>query len=78
MGYVFADAVVGHAPFHWNAHVGHVGKLQSVVGFSENGFGNVLAYLVLIDIESSHHFDVFDPVVAYLDMHDARDFGILG
>ena len=77
MGYVLADAVVGHASFHRYAHMGNVGELQGVIWLSEDGFGNVLANFILIDIECRYDFDVFDPVVANLVMHDARDIGIV-
>ena len=69
MGNIAADAVVGHSPFHRHAQAGDIGELDGIVGRGENGRGQVLAYLVFVDVKGGHHLDVLDAVVADLVVH---------
>src|SRR5207249_7190925 len=67
------EPVQGPAAHHRDAGRGHVGEADRVVGFGEDGFGDVLAHLLRVDVESSHDLDVTDVVPAELHMHQAGD-----
>ena len=73
MRHIAPDAVVGHSPVDGYAGAGDVGEFDGVVGFGEDGFRQVFADLVLIDVKGGHHFDVFDAVVADAGVHQAGD-----
>ena len=77
MRHELSDTVVGHAAVHCHAGGRHVGKLQRVVGLGENSFGEVFAYLVLVDVESGDHFDVFNAIITDLGVHHSRNVDIL-
>ena len=70
---VLAQAVVGHAAVHGHAHVGHVHELVGVVLAREDRLGEVLADLLLVDVEGGDELHVADVVAAQLDVHQARD-----
>ena len=52
---------------------GHVHELERVVLAREDRLGQVLADLLLVDVERGHELHVADVVVAQLDVHQARD-----
>ena len=74
---ITADAVVGHAPFHLDAGVGDVGELQSVVGLSEDGFRQVFADFVFVNVEGGDHLDVLDAVLANPVVHHPGNWLVL-
>ena len=76
---VLAEAVVGHAAHDLDALLGHVAELHRVVGLGEDGLAEVLADLVLVDVDGGHELDVADVVAADDGMHEAGDeVGLLG
>ena len=78
VGHVPANAVVGHAPFHRDPGTGDVGKLDGVVGFRKDGFGQVLAHLVFVYVKGGYHFNVFNAVVPNHVVHYPRNFFLGG
>jgi hypothetical protein len=52
---------------------GHVGDLDGVVLRGVDGLGEVLADLLVVDVEGGDELDVADVVVAEGDVHEARD-----
>ena len=73
LGQVLAQAVVGHAPLDLDAQLGHLLEHVGVVGLGVDRLGQVLADLVLVDVERGHELDVADVVAAQVDVHQARD-----
>jgi hypothetical protein len=55
-----------------NPGSGHLTKLEGIIGFGKNGSGQVLTYLVLINIEGSHEINIADMIPAEIDMHKSR------
>ena len=76
LGDVLAEPVVGHAARDCHARLGHVGELVRVVRVRPDGVGEVLADLVLRDVEGGRELDVADVVAAEVDVHEARDEGL--
>ena len=62
-----------HAAVDLDAHLGHLTEFQGVVGQRVDRLGDVLAHLVLIDIDGGHDIDVPDMVTAQVDVHQAGD-----
>ena len=52
----------------------HVAELVGVVGGGEDGLGEVLADLVLVDVDGRDEVDVADVVAAEVDVHEAGDY----
>ena len=73
LGQVLAQAVVGHPAVDLDAEVRHVHELVGVVLAREDRLGQVLADLLLVDVERRHELHVADVVVAQLDVHQPRD-----
>jgi hypothetical protein len=63
---------VGHAPFHGHAEIRHLLEHIGVVGLLVDRLRQVLADLVLVDVERGHEIDVPDVVAAQVDVHQAR------
>ena len=74
---VLAQAVVGHAALDGDAGVGDLLEDVGVVGLRVDRLGQVLADLVLVDVEGGHELDVADVVAAQVDVHQARDEVVL-
>src|SRR3990170_508615 len=70
---VLPEAVMGHPALDLDAHVRDLLKDERVVRLHIDRLRDVLADLVLVDIERRHELDVLDVVTAELDMHQARD-----
>jgi len=71
IGKIATDSVVGHAALYRDAQMGHVSKLNGVVGLGENRLGQVFAHLVAVNVESRHHLDVLDAIVSDAVVHHA-------
>ena len=69
---VLAEAVVGHAPVDLDIQLRHLLEHVGVVGLGVDRLGEVLADLVLVDVERGHELDVADVVAAQVDVHQAR------
>ena len=69
---VLAEPVVGHAPVHLDIQLRHLLEHVGVVGLGVDRLGEVLADLVLVDVERGHELDVADVVAAQVDVHQAR------
>ena len=74
---VLAQAVVGHAALDLDADVGDLLEDVGVVRLGVDRLGQVLADLVLVDVEGGHELDVADVVAAQVDVHQARDEVVL-
>ena len=74
---VLAEAVVGHPALDLDAEVRHLLEDVGVVRLGVDRLGQVLADLVLVDVEGGHELDVADVVAAELDVHEARDEVVL-
>ena len=61
---VLAQAVVGHAALDRDAQVGDLLEDDRVVRLGVDRLGEVLADLVLVDVEGGHELDVADVVAA--------------
>ena len=70
---VLAQAVVDHAAVHVDAEVLDLLEDVRVVRLRVDRFGQVLADLVLVDVERRHELDVADVIPAEIDVHQARD-----
>ena len=70
---VLAQAVVGHPALDGDAGVGDLLEDERVVRLRVDRLGQVLADLVLVDVEGGHELDVADVVAAEVDVHQARD-----
>ena len=70
---VLAQAVVGHAALDVDADVRDLLEDVGVVRLGVDRLGEVLADLVLVDVEGGHELDVADVVAAQVDVHQARD-----
>src|SRR4029077_298989 len=66
---VLAEAVVGHAPLDLDAEVLDLLADDRVVRLRVDRLGQVLADLVLVDVERGHELDVADVVAAAVDVH---------
>jgi len=76
---VLAEAVVGHAAGDGDALVGHVAELHGVVGRGEDGLAEVLAHLVLVDVDRGHELDVAHVIAADHRMHETgHEIGLPG
>ena len=70
---VFADPVVRHPPCDPDPGLGHVRELDRVVGVGPDRVGEILADLVLGDVEGGGELDVADVVAAEVDVHQPGD-----
>ena len=70
---VLAEAVVRHAAMHRHPEVRHVGELDRVVLTRPDGLRQILADLLLVDVERRDELDVADVVAAEVDVHQAGD-----
>ena len=70
-----------HAALHRDAQRLDLVEGDRVVGLGVDRLGQVLADLVLVDVESGHEVDVADVVAAQVDVHQPRHevvvFGVL-
>ena len=64
---------MGHASFDPDAEMRHVGELDRVVVAGEDGVGEILADLVLVDVERGRKFDIANVVTAQVHVHQTRD-----
>src|SRR5256885_6413078 len=60
-----------HPAFDFHAELGHVGELHCVVRRREDRLGEVLAYLVLVDVERRDELDVAYVIAAETHVHQA-------
>src|SRR5579871_1080920 len=60
-----------HTAIDLRAEVRHVGELVGIVGWREDRLADILADLVLIDIEGGGKFDIVNVVATQVDMHQA-------
>ncbi len=74
---VLAQAIVGHPALDLDPHVGNLLEDERVVRLLVDRLGQVLADLVLVDVEGRHVLDVADVVAAEVDVHQARDEVVL-
>ena len=74
---VLAEAVVGHPALDGDAGVLDLLEDVRVVGLGVDRLGQVLADLVLVDVEGGHELDVLDVIAAEVDVHQARDEVVL-
>ena len=70
---VLTQTVVGHAPVHRDTRGRHVRELEGVVLAREDRLREVLAHLLLVDVEGGHELEVADVVAAQVDVHQAGD-----
>ena len=70
---VLAEAVVGHAALDLDAEVRDLLEDVGVVRLRVDRLGQVLADLVLVDVEGGHELDVADVVAAEVDVHQPGD-----
>ncbi len=73
---VLAEAVVRHAAVDRHVEVRDVGELDRVVLAGPDRLGEVLADLLLVDVERGGELDVADVVAAEVDVHEARDSAV--
>ena len=73
LGDVLAEPVVRHAARHGDARLRHVGELDRVVRVRPDRLGQLLADLVLGDVEGRGELDVADVIAAEIDVHEAGD-----
>ena len=73
---VLAETVVRHAAVDGHAEVRHVGELDGVVLAGPDRLGEVLADLVLVDVECGAELDVADVVAAEVNVHQAGHGGV--
>ena len=64
---------MGHAALDRHAEVRHIAELHGVVGFGEDGFGEVEADFARVDVEGGDEVEVGDAVTAEHGVHDAGD-----
>ena len=69
---VLAEAVVGHAALDVDAQVLDLLEDVRVVRLRVDRLGQVLADLVLVDVEGRDELDVADVIAAEVDVHQAR------
>ena len=73
LGEVLAEPVVGHAAVDVDPEVRDVREAVRVVRLDTDRLGEVLADLVLVDVEGRDELDVTDVVSAEVDVHEAGD-----
>ena len=78
LGEVLAEAVVRHAALDDDVLLGHARELDRVVLTGEDRVGEVLADLLLVDVNRGDELDVLDVVPAEIDVHQAGDHLIGG
>ena len=70
---------MGHTPMYLYAGRGHIAELEGVIGCGVDGVSQVLAHLVLVDIESGDEIDIADMISAQVGVHQAGDkIGFIG
>jgi hypothetical protein len=67
---------MGHAPGYFNPQGWHLTEPVGIVRGSIDGLREVLAYLILINIDSGHKLNVPDMIAPQINMHQTGD-GIL-
>ncbi len=76
---VLAEAVVGHAPLDRDVELRDLLEDERVVRLRVDRFRQVLADLVLVDVEGGDELDVADVIAAEVDVHEAgHEVGRLG
>ena len=70
---VLAQPIVGHTAVDRDSGGGHIRELEGVVLAGEDRLREVLADLLLVDVEGCHELDVPDVIAAQVDVHQARD-----
>ena len=68
---------MGHPALDGDAHVLDLLEDVGVVRLGVDRLGQVLADLVLVDVEGGHELDVADVIAAEVDVHQARDEVVL-
>ena len=66
-----AEAVQRRTALHRDPQVWHLGEADRVVRLGQDGFGDVLADLLRVDVERGDDLDVADVVPAEIDVHQA-------
>ena len=74
---VLAEPVMRHAAVHRHAQMRDVGELDRVVLAGPDRLRQVLADLLLVDVERGDELDVAHVVAAEIDVHEARDDVVL-
>jgi hypothetical protein len=60
---------MGHTSLNSDTGGGYLAKLKGVIGWAKNGVSQVIAYLVLIDIEGGDEIDIAHMISAQINMH---------
>src|SRR5690348_1822303 len=68
---------MGHASLDCDAHARHVGELVGVVLARKDSLTQVLADLVLVDVERRRKLDVVDVIATEIDVHQPGDEVVL-
>ena len=70
---------MSHAPDDLYSCGWNIAKLIRVVGFGKNSLRQVLAYLVLINVDSCDKIDIPDVISSQIDMHQTgHEFIVFG
>ncbi len=75
---ILAQAVMGHAAHHGHLLDGNGSEFVRVVRAREDRLAEVLADLLLVDVDGGGELDVVDVISAQIDVHQAGDEVILG
>ena len=75
---VLSEAVVGHTAVDLDAGQGNVGETDGVVGLGDDGFGEVFADFVFVDVEGGDDVYVADFVATDGGVHEAGDGFVVG
>ena len=68
----YLPAVVSHAALDRKVELRDLAEGERVVGLDEDRLRQILADLVLVDVEGRDELDVADVVSAQIDVHQAR------
>src|SRR4029079_10501163 len=62
-------AVVRHSALDIDAEVWNIGKFYRVIGPRKDGFAQILADLLSVDVKRSAEFDIANVIAAKIDVH---------
>ena len=62
-----------HTAVDLHAQLGDIGKLIGVVGRAVDGFAEVFAHFVLVNVKGSDKFNVANMIAAQVDVHQTGD-----